>query len=76
MEIHNYPTFNESLEKCPFCGSTPVWWLEGSLYKERGKRTIVVSCPNCGTKQETGAKVLTTEWCMATAVKKWNTRNK
>ena len=74
MEIHNYPEVNDSLEKCPFCGHTPMWWLEGSLYKEVGKRVLVVSCPNCGAKQETGVKNLTTEWGMETAIKKWNAR--
>ncbi len=70
--INNYPSSCDGLRNCPFCGSTPMWHLQGN--DNTRKRLIVVQCGMCGAKQETGAIHQSTEWLMSTAVEKWNKR--
>lgn len=76
MEIHNYQSENEELEKCPFCGEKPVWYLKGNADMIGTKRTVVVHCPTCGTTQETSVLKLPTKFACMQAVAKWNMRTK
>lgn len=53
IDVTNNDATNDELLPCPFCGETPVWYCKGNVSEIGNKRTIVVKCPMCGTRQET-----------------------
>ena len=74
QEIHNYDTVNKELLPCPFCGEKPIWYLKGNAEAVGKKRLIVIECPNCRTRQETGVLRLSTQVGCELAETKWNLR--
>ena len=71
-QITNYPAPCKELKFCPFCGATPVWYLQGN--EKTHTILITILCGTCGAKQETGAIHLSTEWLKDKAIEKWNKR--
>lgn len=72
QEVCNFDTINPELKPCPFCGETPVWYLDGDLFT--GKRTLVIYCRNCGAKMEQRTFKQHTGYLEALSVSRWNTR--
>lgn len=77
MEVQNYDSTSNRLLSCPFCGSTPIWYLKGNGFTRSQK--IVVKCPKCRV-QRTDAILNgyghTIEWLEEVAIKNWNQRIK
>ena len=71
-EIHNYATYPEELEPCPFCGKKPYWTIKGQdgILK---KKTITIRC-ECGASMEQSAFRYDTDWLKKMMVEKWNKR--
>lgn len=74
LDIHNFEQANDELMACPFCGERPVWYIKGNPDYINHKRTIVVKCPMCGTRQETSVLKLPTKFGCMEAITKWNLR--
>lgn len=75
MEVQNYESTNNKLLHCPFCGSTPIWYLVGNRFTRSQK--IVVKCPKCRVQRTdaiSNGSGLTTEWLEEVAIKNWNQR--
>lgn len=74
INITNNDQNNDELLPCPFCGETPVWYIKGNPSEINRKRTVVVKCPLCGTRQETSVFHLPTKFGCVEAITKWNMR--
>lgn len=74
IEITNNDQTNDKLLPCPFCGEKPIWYLKGNADAIMKKRTIVIECPTCGTRQETSVLKLPTKMGCIMAETKWNLR--
>lgn len=57
---------------CPFCGGHAEIITVGNDFTK--KRSAEVKCKSCFTKQVTGAIRNSIEWCIETAIAKWNKR--
>lgn len=76
MEVKNYESTSDKLLPCPFCGSTPTWYLIGNMVTRTKK--IIVKCPNCRVQRtdaisNSGHNI---EWLEEVAIKNWNQRIK
>jgi len=74
IDVTNNDAINDELLPCPFCGGTPVWYCKGNVDYLMRKRTIIIKCPNCGTRQETSVYRLPTRFGAMQAMTKWNLR--
>ena len=74
LKVTNNNQLNDELLPCPFCGTAPVWYCKDSLDHIMWKRTIVIKCPYCGTRQKTSVLELPTKMGAMMAITKWNMR--
>jgi len=61
----------QEIKPCPFCGNTPEVEEHGNQHTK--KRYAIINCPGC-VKMTVGAVYHSTQWCVDTVIKKWNSR--
>ncbi len=71
-KIFNHDTTNPDLKPCPFCGTVPVWYLEGNNFTP--SRTVVIKCPHCRAEMRSSGLRLSGEELADIVMDKWNTR--